>query len=240
MKTRTTKPESTNKYYLQKSTGYNPCILGNRRYLKAIAPKSVLPNCVGYVAGRAGEVSGEKKCALWDTNAELYWPTAKKKGYETGQSPRPGSVMVWEGIGGAAGHAAFVEKVVSSKEVITSESGWNYKNSYVLKYTRKIGDNGNWGLSMTKYKFLGFIYLPYINPYPNPKSTAVKYGMSGDEVAWVQWAINRAGVSLKIDKKFGPATQKALKTAQKKWGLSADGIAGPKTQNKIKSLYTIE
>lgn len=85
-------------------------------------------------------------------------------GIPIGQEPRLGACMVWQG--GATkkgsdgvGHVAIVEKVVSSTEVITSESGWGSKNPF-WNATRKKG-NGNWGAG-AGYKFLGFIYNPAV------------------------------------------------------------------------------
>ncbi len=237
MKMRTTAPASTNKYYLKKPYGYNPCILGNKEHRQY--PHSVLVNCTGYVTGRLGETSGEKKCEyLGNTNAENYIALAKKQGLEVGTEPKEGAVLVWKGVGEKAGHAAFVEKVVSSTEIITSESGWSYKNSYVLKKTRKKG-NGNWGLSAS-YADPQFIYNPNIDPYPATTKPVLKLGAKGEDVKWLQWAICRAGYKIAIDGSFGYKTEKALKKAQKSWKLTADGMCGTKTQTKIKSLYSIE
>lgn len=234
MKQRTTAPAANNKFYLKKPYGYNPCILGNKKHRQY--PHSVLVNCVGYCTGRMGETSGAKACKyLGNTNAENFITLAKKQGLATGNTPRPGAVMVWSSAG--AGHAAFVEWTNWEDEVVTSESGWGYTMAYITNKTRKKG-SGNWGQN-SNYKFLGFIYNPNVEPYPTPAKTAIRYGDSGNAVRWVQWAIKRSGYSVAVDGKFGPTTKKALKKFQKKYKLEPDGVAGPKTQEQIKTLYCI-
>lgn len=239
MKQRTTAPASNNKFYLKKPYGYNPCILGNAKHRQYA--HSVLVNCTGYVTGRLGETSGDKKCEyLGNTNAENYYELAQKQGLEVGDEPREGAVICWQGVGSKAGHVAFIEKVVSDTEIYTSESGWSYSNHYILNKTRKKG-NGNWGLSTASYKDPMFIYNPNIDPYPPTTKVVLKLGSKGEDVKWLQWAICRAGYKIAIDGSFGNKTEKALKKAQKNaWGLVADGMCGKKTQAKIKSLYSIE
>ena len=162
MKIRTTAPTTSNKFYLKKPWGYNPCILGNKDNRQS--KHSVLVNCTGCETGRFGEISGEKKCRyLGNTNAENYIALAKKQGLEIGTTPRPGAAIVWQGVGDSAGHTASVEKVISENEIQTFESGWSYKNSYALKKIRT-NDNGNWGLSLAKYSNPMFIYNPNIEP----------------------------------------------------------------------------
>ncbi|MEV0193377.1 peptidoglycan-binding domain-containing protein [Kitasatospora purpeofusca] len=57
----------------------------------------------------------------------------------------------------------------------------------------------------------------------------VKPNQSGDGVACVQQALRLAGYSIDRDGKYGNATYAALTDFQRKHGLSADGIVGPKT-----------
>lgn len=235
-------PSKTDKYYLKKGYGgYNPCVLGNKnhRYSKG----SVLVNCVGYATGRFNAIIGAKKCSyLGNTNAENFYALAKKQGLSVGNEPREGACMVWaKGKAGVssdgAGHVAIVEKVYSKDKVLTSESGWGYTTKYTSNVTRYLG-TGHW--SLAGYTFLGFVYNPQIDPYETPTDSVIRPGEKGEKVKWMQWAICKAGYKIAIDGSFGPATQAALKKAQKAWKLTADGICGPKTQAKIKSLYTLQ
>lgn len=145
-------PSSTDKDWIHTSKGgYNSCI--------HIKNGSVLPNCVGYAWGRWRELLG-KSPNLSRGNAENWWNY--NDGYERGSEPKLGAVMVWRkgntfsGSDGA-GHVAIVEQVISSTEIVCSESGYN---SYTFRTkNRKRGTDGRWG-SGVGYTFLGFIYLP--------------------------------------------------------------------------------
>lgn len=76
------------------------------------------------------------------------------------------------------------------------------------------------------------------NPYPKP-TRVIKYRgkglplMKGDDVRWVQWELVEAGYDIKIDGKFGPASDEALRDFQKTHGLEVDGKCGPATREKL-------
>ena len=73
-------------------------------------------------------------------------------------------------------------------------------------------------------------------PYSEP-SNSLKKGSSGNGVKWVQWYLNKAiGAGLDVDGSFGSLTRSAVLKFQKKYGLSQDGIVGPVTRGKMKSL----
>jgi murein DD-endopeptidase MepM/ murein hydrolase activator NlpD len=68
-----------------------------------------------------------------------------------------------------------------------------------------------------------------------PKSTLSK-GMNSPEVKGLQKTLNeKLGTNLKLDGDFGANTQKALRQFQQAQGLTADGVAGPKTWAKLGS-----
>ena len=72
------------------------------------------------------------------------------------------------------------------------------------------------------------------NPYTYPTRT-LKLGMSGDDVRWVQYELNRK-MGMNIDLysgDFWTITEQAVKDFQKKNGLIVDGIVGPKTRDKL-------
>ena len=160
-KMRTTRPEAGNKYYITKNNGgYSYAIKGN----PTDKQNDVLSNCVGYAYGRFNEIGGYGYCKyLSPVNAERF-PQYNNTGIPMGDTSKLGACMVWRGgptlqSGDGVGHVAIVEKVISSTEVITSESGWGSKNPFWTA-TRKKG-NGNWGAG-SGYKFLGFIYNPAV------------------------------------------------------------------------------
>lgn len=64
-------------------------------------------------------------------------------------------------------------------------------------------------------------------------------GMSGADVTQLQIRVSGYpgfGAVLALDGSFGPATKSAVIRFQQAWGLTADGIAGPQTFNKIYAL----
>lgn len=133
-----------------------------------------LPNCTAYAWGRFYELTGEKP-KLYTGNAETWYgagcsltldlKTQVEKGtaydgYSRGETPKEGAIICWEGIGGAAGHVAVVEKVNPDGSIITSESGWQSASIWWTK--ERNNSNGNWGAGTSSYRFLGFIYCPSV------------------------------------------------------------------------------
>lgn len=168
-KMRTTKPESGNKYYITKSNGgWSNAIKGK----PVDSDCDVLSNCVGYAYGRFNEIGGYGYCKyLSPVNAENFMQY--KGSLKTGQTPKLGACMVWRkgntlSNSDGAGHVAIVEKVVSSTQIITSESA--YGGSAFYNKTRNKG-SGNWGMG-ADYTFLGFIYNPAVSDSVNNVDSA--------------------------------------------------------------------
>ena len=67
-----------------------------------------------------------------------------------------------------------------------------------------------------------------------PYIVILQIGSSGSEVKTLQTNLNTVlGVKLTVDGDFGPATENAVKTFQKKYKLSVDGVWGPNSQKKM-------
>ena len=229
---RLTVPERGNPYYNRVPDGYNPCIPGNYPFNSKDPIGSpglnVLPNCTGYATGRFNEIIGKENCNYLGRWYAFYMVTAAKaQGLQVGDTPKLGACMCW---GGGDGHVAIVEKVISSTEVITSESGWNTRNLFWTQTRKK--DSGRWGQG-GKYSFRGFIYNPAVVfelcPYPVP-TRALHKGDKGEDVKWMQWHLNWNGYNLAIDGSFGPASDKALRDFQLRHNLEVDGWCGPLTK----------
>lgn len=68
-------------------------------------------------------------------------------------------------------------------------------------------------------------------------TTTLKYGDTGAQVKNLQKCLNKImKAGLAVDGSFGKGTEKAVKDFQKKYKLEVDGICGPNTRKKIKSL----
>ena len=73
------------------------------------------------------------------------------------------------------------------------------------------------------------------NPYREPIIN-VKFNSRGNNVRWLQFELNRYGYRLVVDGIAGEKTITALKDFQSSHGLVADGICGPLTREKLRSL----
>lgn len=61
----------------------------------------------------------------------------------------------------------------------------------------------------------------------------LKIGMTGDQVRQLQGYLNAYGATLRVDARFGSATDAAVRSFQKRKGLQVDGLVGPRTQRKL-------
>lgn len=116
---------------------------------------------------------------------------------------------------------------------VLSESGSWYKVSYG-KYT---------GYVMKKYvKVTGQVAKEETKTEDKSSSTSttLRKGSSGTAVKTLQKKLKSLGYYTgSVDGKFGDGTYTALKKFQKKNGLSADGVAGPKTMEKLNSSKAV-
>lgn len=157
MKIRKTAPSKENKYFICESKGgYNPCI--------EIGGGSVLPNCTGYALGRFHEWGGVHPFKYrFVHDAVDFWDEAKSAGLKTGQVPKLGAIAVWSGH--TFGHVEIVEQIQNmsaGKDGKCNFSSSAYGGERFRFYTRNNSD-GAWGYASRGYKFLGFIYNPYVN-----------------------------------------------------------------------------
>lgn len=69
------------------------------------------------------------------------------------------------------------------------------------------------------------------NPYPEP-TVNVRRGTKGNDARWVQWCLWRFGLleETGIDGIIGAKSEAAIKIAQERLGLTADGIVGANTR----------
>jgi len=70
---------------------------------------------------------------------------------------------------------------------------------------------------------------PSVPTGPSPRPAT--HGAGARDTRWIQGALNRVlGLRLVVDGIVGPATRSAVRTFQRKHGLTVDGIVGPRTQ----------
>ena len=70
--------------------------------------------------------------------------------------------------------------------------------------------------------------------WPEP-ARELKKGCKGNDVKWLQAALNKLGYSLTVDGAFGSGTESRLKDFQRAAGIAADGKCGPITRKAIKN-----
>ena len=64
---------------------------------------------------------------------------------------------------------------------------------------------------------------------------------AGGGIYWIQAALNYYfNAGLNVDGQFGPATETAVKNAQRKIGVTADGIWGPNTNNVFNRYMIVQ
>lgn len=182
MEMRTSKPSAGNKFYITKSKGgYSTCIQGK----PTDANCNVLANCVGYACGRFNEIIGSMKYPSLNCNAENFIERAKSIGLEISNVPTLGGIMVWQKGGtlsgnDGAGHVAIVERIDSTNQIYTSESGYG---SSAFWNSVRTNNNGRWGLG-SGYTFRGCIVNPAIGKVTAPvEPTPVTPTKSTDELA---------------------------------------------------------
>lgn len=101
------------------------------------------------------------------------------------------------------------------------------------------GDIGLW-LKKFGYNFNDFrgwvedamnegIQVTYVEAEPMVDHPTLRKGDSWPDVIYLQTLLCDVGETLKADGKFGTQTENAVKSFQRKYGLTADGVVGPKT-----------
>lgn len=73
--------------------------------------------------------------------------------------------------------------------------------------------------------------------YPIP-TVNLRTGSSGEGVMWLQACLSQLGYPCEVDGRFGSGTEAVLEHFQGEYGLTADGVAGPRVRNKLLELLT--
>ncbi len=183
-------PEKGNPYYnTKRNGGYSSAIQGKPTE-KGL---DVLRNCVGYANGRFAEIQGLNKIKYQLVcNAENFVDKAINYGLTVGNTPKLGSIIVWQGGktkkgADGAGHVAIVEQINGDGSIVTSESGYNARRAFWTQ--TRTNTDGRWGQD-SSYKFLGFIYNPGVDD-SEPDRPVIRYAVQkGDNLTKIAKKFN--------------------------------------------------
>jgi peptidoglycan hydrolase-like protein with peptidoglycan-binding domain len=180
----------------------------------------ICTDCSGLPAWYTGKMLGSYQ--LYST-AYTRIPVANYKDFANG-------VIVWRS--GHVGVFCWIDGkpyVLEAKGIdygtVLSEfvpSKWKYGLTFkyiTYDYSTNLSSNATWKGS---------------NPYKEPTETIYK-GCTGNGVKWVQWELVETGFDIKIDRDFGPVTEKAVKAYQQSCKIKVDGKVGEITRAAFKT-----
>ena len=107
-----------------------------------------------------------------------------------------------------------------------------------------LGKSGSW-YKVTYGKYTGYVYKTYVSVTKTASSssssssaTRLEKGNTGSDVKDLQTKLKKLGYyDAYVDGDYGDTTVAAVKAFQKKYNLTADGIAGSETLKKLDSAY---
>ncbi len=107
-----------------------------------------------------------------------------------------------------------------------------------------LGKSGSW-YKVTYGKYTGYVYKTYVSVTKTASSsssssstTRLEKGSTGSNVKDLQTKLKKLGYyDAYVDGDYGDTTVAAVKAFQKKYNLTADGIAGKETLKKLDSVY---
>ena len=107
-----------------------------------------------------------------------------------------------------------------------------------------LGKSGSW-YKVTYGKYTGYVYKTYVSVTKTASSssssssaTRLEKGSTGSDVKDLQTKLKKIGYyDAYVDGDYGDTTVAAVKAFQKKYNLTADGIAGKETLKKLDSVY---
>ena len=107
-----------------------------------------------------------------------------------------------------------------------------------------LGKSGSW-YKVTYGKYTGYVYKTYVSVTKTATSsssssstTRLEKGSTGSDVKDLQTKLKKLGYyDAYVDGDYGDTTVAAVKAFQKKYNLTADGIAGKETLKKLDSVY---
>ena len=107
-----------------------------------------------------------------------------------------------------------------------------------------LGKSGSW-YKVTYGKYTGYVYKTYVSVTKTASSssssssaTRLEKGSTGSDVKDLQTKLKKLGYyDAYVDGDYGDTTVAAVKAFQKKYNLTADGVAGSETLKKLDTAY---
>ena len=109
-----------------------------------------------------------------------------------------------------------------------------------------VGTSGSW-YKVTYGKYTGYVYKNYVSVTKtssgntgssSSSATRLEKGSAGSAVKDLQTKLKKLGYyDATVDGSYGDTTAAAVKAFQKKYNLTADGIAGSETLKKLETVY---
>ena len=183
----------------------------NAPWCDAFVDWVILQTCKRF--GYGAEMAKKVLCGDFDDYTYASVALYKKAGRWT-QTPRRGDQIFF----GGSGHTGIVTSV-SGGIVNTIEGN---KSDKVTRCSYSKSSPSIIGYGRPRYELIGGTVIPESEEYDMPQ---IQRGSKGKAVKILQIILG----GLEVDGSFGPATQAATLAFQKKHGLTADGIVGPKT-----------
>ena len=148
---------------------------------------------------------------------------------------------------GCASASADTATVTASKLILREKASSTSDALQTLPKGTKmdiVGTSGSW-YKVTYGKYTGYVYQSYVSVTKTSASasstastTRLEKGASGSAVRDLQTKLKKLGFyTATVDGSFGATTENAVKAFQKKYGLTADGVAGSATLKKLDSVY---
>ena len=163
--------------------------------------------------GYGAEMARKVLCGDFDDYTYASVALYKKAGRWT-QTPRRGDQIFF----GGSGHTGIVTGVAGG--IVNTIEG--NKGDKVTRCSYSKSSPSIIGYGRPKYELIGGTVIPESEEYDMPQ---IQRGSKGKAVKILQIILG----DLEVDGSFGPATQAATLAFQKKHGLEADGVVGPKT-----------
>lgn len=127
-------------------------------------------------------------------------------------------ILMLDGGGSTQGYLGSGKQITSSRKVY----------NYICVYLKNGSSGSSSGSSLIKDN----CDFSKPNPYTKP-TRAIQYGMTGNDVKWIQFQLNCHDIVCDVDGSFGPSMLTAVKNFQKSHGLSVDGSCGPDTRTAL-------